>query len=146
MGDELVLQGIAIPNLKNKTKQQKFIEEAFKQMLKTVDTLTEKEIQEYYIRVDGEQLTGIDLEVEKENFKNIIQTAQDIFTVPLRSVFVWERENEILYLAGGDSGGDSPSDTYDDLLHFNSLPDRITEMLTKQPNENKPARIHHLHC
>lgn len=124
MGADMILSCIAIP----KTNEPK-LKELFAKIHQNVDNMTEQDVKAYLMneqRDDGfmEEMT---FEQYKEELHNIVSAVEQ--DLDARDVTAIEHQGDILYITGGLSWGDAPTDSMEDFDRFNNIPEWITKPL-----------------
>lgn len=118
----MIISCIAIP----KTNVSK-LKELFAKIQRNVDSMTEQDVKAYLTneqRDDGLEMT---LEQYKEELHSIVSAVEQ--DLDAQDVDFIEHKGDILYITGGLSWGDAPTDSMEDFNHFNNIPEWVTKPL-----------------
>lgn len=127
MGADLIVEWVIV-------KEDIILDEAKEKMLKAVNNLTEidEEIRSYYKETTGEFQQEYKIDNVKSDFTEIINYVFDSIKQGYRDITWIKHKGEILYITGGMSWGDNPTDSYDYFYRFNYLPNKILKVVTDE--------------
>jgi len=123
MGGEMCLAGFEKP--------EKMSMADFKaKLLANVEALTLEAdmdaIESFFENLSGDIPEIIDIEQVKKQFREIIE--ETIKHSEYRDVTIYHHKGVDIYLSGGMSWGDGPTDSYDVFEQFQYLPEKVTVM------------------
>src|SRR3989338_7166238 len=115
MGADLVVAYFGI-------KKEQDLQQAKEKMMSIVDELSKEDFSDYFDSIYSDDIENIDLDEAREEAKEVIERTFE--TLDYRDVTSIEHKGDIIYLSGGMSWGDSPTDSYDLFRKFSSLPEK----------------------
>jgi len=116
MGADLVVAYFGI-------KKEQDLQQAKEKMMSIVDELSKEDFADYFDSIYGDDIESIDLNEAREEAKEVIERTFE--SLDCRDVTAIEHKGDIIYLSGGMSWGDSPTDSYDLFRKFSSLPEKL---------------------
>ena len=116
MGADLIVACFGI-------KKEQNLRQIKEKMMKIVDELNKEDFADYYYSIYGDDVKNIDLNEARKEAKGVIERTFE--SLDYRDVTSIEHKGDIIYLSGGMSWGDSPTDSYDLFQKFSSLPDKL---------------------
>jgi len=116
MGADLVVAYFGI-------KKEQDLQQAKEKMMSIVDELSKEDFSDYFDSIYSDDIENIDLDEAREEAKEVIERTFE--TLDYRDVTSIEHKGDIIYLSGGMSWGDSPTDSYDLFRKFSSLPEKL---------------------
>lgn len=122
MGADLIIEWIEI-------KDGMDLNRIRKDMLNTVNSLTEidNDIKDFYTETTGEFEQEYNITEVKKDFTEIINNVFDGLQDGYRDITTISHKGDNLYITGGMSWGDSPTDSYNLFYRFNYLPKKILD-------------------
>lgn len=122
----MLIAWVSINELKDKNHS-----ELQEQLLKAVETISFKEDREaielYYNAISNIMAIPEDIAEVKKEFVDLIK--ETFTSLEYRDVTYTQHKGDVLYITGGMSWGDSPTDSFDTFNKFSSLPQKILTLL-----------------